>query len=155
MNWGTLISTMLGAVIGVGSTLIADRARWSRELTQRAKETRRELYGQFLTALNESAESLWVVGLGDRRTSEHVRLDERLRAEVHRTGLYSYREQVMILGTDNVVRGADQAVDRVREYRDCLINGHVVGSTEETAAMTAYKATIKQLRGAMRADLAQ
>jgi hypothetical protein len=106
-----------------------------------------------LTALNEAAESLWVVGLGDRRQEVPERLDELLRAEVHRTGLYSYREQVMILGTAEVVRSADHSVDRVREYRDCLLNGLVGGSNEEMAAMDAYKTSIKALRQAMRTDL--
>ncbi|MFJ9767258.1 hypothetical protein ACIRUY_25895 [Streptomyces erythrochromogenes] len=154
MNWGALISTLVGAVIGVGSTLLADRVRWRRELEQRGKDSRRELYGQFLTALNEAAESLWVVGLGDRRAAGIERLDELLRAEVHRTGLYSLREQVMILATEDVRRVADQAVDRVREYRDCLISGSAGGSPEERTAMDAYKSTIKVLREAMRADMA-
>lgn len=153
MGLESAISTLLGAVIGVGSTLLADRVRWRRELDQRARDARRELYGRFLTALNEAAESLWVVGLGDRRQEVPERLDELLRAEVHRTGLYSYREQVMILGTAEVVRSADHSVDRVREYRDCLLNGLVGGSNEEMAAMDAYKTSIKALRQAMRTDL--
>lgn len=122
-------------------------------LEQRARDARRELYGRFLMALNESAESLWVIGLGDRRQEEHDRLDELLRAAVHRTGLYSYREEIVITATDNVARSADRAIDRVREYRDCLIDGSIGGSSEEMAAMDAYKSSIKELRQAMRTDL--
>jgi hypothetical protein len=154
MGWESAISTLLGAIIGVGSTLLADRARWRRELQQRTRDTRRELYGRFLTALNESSESLWVIGLGDRRQEEHDRLDELLRAAVHRTGLYSYREQVMIVAADNVAHSADRAVDCVRAYRDCLIDGARSGSREERAAMGAYKASIKELRHEMRTDIA-
>lgn len=155
MSLESAISTLLGAVIGVGSTLLAYRVRWRREIDQRGRDARRELYSRFLTALNESAESLWVVGLGDRRDgATPERLDELLRAEIHRSGLYSYREQVLIVGTAEVVRCADCAVDRVREYRDCLANGAVGGSREETAAMEACKASIKALQKAMRTDIA-
>ncbi|MER7202374.1 hypothetical protein CG723_44110 [Streptomyces sp. CB01635] len=152
MDWGTLLPTLVGAVIGVGSTLGADRLRWARELRQRATSSRQELYGQFLTALNEAAESLWVLGLGDRHDSS-IDLPEALRAAVHGTGLYSFREQVMIIATDDVLAKADQAVDRVREYRDCLAAGHREGSPDEVAGMDAYKRAVKELRSAMRADL--
>lgn len=57
------------------------------------------------------------------------------------------------LATDDVLRTADQAVDRVREYRDLPISGSHGGSPEETAAMDAYKKAIKVLRQAMRADM--
>jgi hypothetical protein len=155
MDWGTLLSTLVGAIIGVTSTLLADRVRWRRESEQRGRDVRLEVYGRFLTALNEAAESLWVVGLGDRRPAEPERLDELLRAEVHRAGLYSLREQIMILAADNVRRSADLAVDRVREYRDCLIGGSDSGSAEEIAATDAYKAAVKELRDAMRVDVAK
>ncbi|MFI6678182.1 hypothetical protein [Kribbella sp. NPDC050470] len=137
----------------MSSTLIAERVRWRRERQQRAKDSRRELYGQFLTSLNEAAESLWAVSLGDRRGTDGAPFDETLRGEVHRTGLYSYREQVMILAPEGVRASADQAVDRVREYRDCLMSGSQTGSPVETAAMNAYKAAVKSLRQAMRSDL--
>jgi hypothetical protein len=154
MNWGTLLSTLIGAVIGVGSTLLADRVRWRRELERQAKESRRELYARFLTALNEATEALWVVGLGDRRVDGPESLAEVLRGQVHRSGLYSYREQIMILAPPAVLREADLATDRVREYRDVLISGHAAGSAEEGSAMHAYTAALKALRQVMRADLA-
>lgn len=35
MDWTTLAGTALGTLVGVGSTLLANRARWRRDLADR------------------------------------------------------------------------------------------------------------------------
>ncbi|GAA2074096.1 hypothetical protein GCM10009801_27820 [Streptomyces albiaxialis] len=62
MEWISPVSTALGAGIGVGATLLADRLRWRREREDRALETRQQLYAEYSaalsrirTALNEAA----------------------------------------------------------------------------------------------------
>jgi len=64
MQWLTLAGTLLGAFIGVGSTLIVDRRRWLRERSKALFETRRQLYSDFLADLSTTREILRTVALG-------------------------------------------------------------------------------------------
>nr|WP_285561247.1 hypothetical protein [Streptomyces hygroscopicus] len=52
MEWLSLASTALGAVIGVGSTLIADRLSWRRERAGQSFDVRRQLYAHYTAALS-------------------------------------------------------------------------------------------------------
>ena len=51
MDIGTLTAAAVGAVIGVGSTLITDSVRARRDLDQKWIETKRLVYVRFLVAL--------------------------------------------------------------------------------------------------------
>ncbi|MEU4087725.1 hypothetical protein [Streptomyces aureus] len=44
MDWLPLLSTLAGAAIGIGSTLIADRNRWKREDVKDGLRLRLDLY---------------------------------------------------------------------------------------------------------------
>lgn len=54
MQWITLISTIVGAVIATGSAVLLDRQRWKRERLDRETQTRRTLYGDYLAGLSEA-----------------------------------------------------------------------------------------------------
>ncbi|MFD4019148.1 hypothetical protein [Streptomyces sindenensis] len=41
MEWTALAATVVGAVIGVGSTLVTDRVSWRRDTRERDRETLR------------------------------------------------------------------------------------------------------------------
>lgn len=61
MDWLPLTSTLLEAFIGVGSTLVVDRAKWRRD---QAREKRRTVYVEFLGALHIARESFWQLSRG-------------------------------------------------------------------------------------------
>ncbi|MGN9760774.1 hypothetical protein [Streptomyces sp. SD31] len=44
MDWTPLAGTALGTLVGVGSTLLADRARWRRDLSDRTRQERKQIY---------------------------------------------------------------------------------------------------------------
>lgn len=44
MDWLASINTLIGAGIGVGSTLLADRFRWHRERVRISEEARRQIF---------------------------------------------------------------------------------------------------------------
>ena len=50
MSRGTLLAAGLGAVLGVGTTLLTDLVRSRRESNQRWTDVRREVYARALTA---------------------------------------------------------------------------------------------------------
>ncbi|WP_133305533.1 hypothetical protein [Streptomyces sp. AcE210] len=65
MSWIALVSTALGAVVGLGSALLSDRVRWGRERGERQLATQRDMYVAYLSALHEANQALRVVSLGD------------------------------------------------------------------------------------------
>lgn len=53
-DWLPVLSALLGAAIGGGLLLVADAVRWRRERSVRYEDKRREIYVDFLTALEQS-----------------------------------------------------------------------------------------------------
>ncbi|WP_432021651.1 hypothetical protein [Streptomyces parvus] len=64
----------MGAVIGVGSTLVTDRVSWRRDTRERDRETLRTAAAQFLEALTEAGDAI-----SDASRSEHLSVEERAR----------------------------------------------------------------------------
>ncbi|MEV8022937.1 hypothetical protein AB0O76_42945 [Streptomyces sp. NPDC086554] len=153
MNWLTLLSTLLGAVVGVGSTLLADRARWGREVQSQAVERRRELYGEFLTALNLAQESLFAVAYG-RHPAELSR-DLAARAAFGNHQVYAVRERLALSGREQVVAVADTAFNRLKAFRDVVGSGAMPDSSELADAIQSYGAVLRELRHAMRDELGE
>ncbi|MCZ4607648.1 hypothetical protein O3S80_28580 [Streptomyces sp. Lzd4kr] len=59
MDWTTLAGTALGALVGIGSTLLADRARWRRDLADRTRQERRQIYVTVLTKYRLAYEDMY------------------------------------------------------------------------------------------------
>ncbi|MFH8620217.1 hypothetical protein ACH4E8_34770 [Streptomyces sp. NPDC017979] len=153
MDWLTLLSTLLGAVVGVGSTLLADRARWGREIRSQALEHRRTLYGEFLTTLNLAQESLFAVAYG-RHPAELTR-DLAARAVFGEHQVYAVRERVVLSGRESVVAAADLAFNHLKAFRDVVGSGARPDSPELAEAIHAYGTVLRELRHAMRDELGE
>ena len=66
MSWVPLAATFVGAVIGLGASLLTDNLRWGRERTDRSLSARREVYVAYLTSLHTANQALRASALGDR-----------------------------------------------------------------------------------------
>lgn len=64
MDWTTLAGTALGALVGIGSTLLADRARWRRDLADRTRQERRQIYVTVLTKYRLAYEGMYAAAAG-------------------------------------------------------------------------------------------
>ncbi|MEU1086219.1 hypothetical protein ABZ401_05185 [Streptomyces sp. NPDC005892] len=53
MEWMTLVATLLGAVIAMGSTLLVEARKDRREAAGEWRRSRRELYGAYLGTLSQ------------------------------------------------------------------------------------------------------
>ncbi|MEU3091360.1 hypothetical protein ABZ703_34230 [Streptomyces massasporeus] len=153
MNWLTLASTLLGAVVGVGSTLLADRARWGREAQAQMLERKRVLYGEFLTALNLAQESLFAVAYG-RHPAELSR-DLAARAAFDNHQVYAVRERLVLSGGEPVVATGDLAFNRLKTFRDVVGSGAAPDSPESGDALLPYAVALRELRHAMREELGE
>lgn len=151
MDWSTALSTLLGAVVGVGSALLVDRMRWGREQTQRWQRTHREAYVAYLTALHRANEAMRAVSLGEHATGTTLEL--AARAAFRSGGVYETREQVILVASEPVVRAADAVFQRLRELRDLIGQGGTLGSAGYEPALMAYGDGLQALRDAIRKDL--
>lgn len=101
MEWLPLLSTLMGAAIGIAATLIADRNKWRREVARQALEVRRAAYTEYASALKDAGEEIRAVALGDHR-SDAAR-DTAVREAFRATGLYTASEQLWLVGPPLVV----------------------------------------------------
>ncbi|HET6858741.1 MAG TPA: hypothetical protein VFH94_16830 [Streptomyces sp.] len=148
MDWGTLIGTGLGAVVGVGSTLIADRVRWKRDQGARQEDVKRQLYGEYLTALTRTRNEL------KELRGAAVAPDERARlaGQFYRQGgAYELRYQLAITAPTAVVECSEDALRKLRVVRE-KIEEDVTGAPLDEE-FTALIHSVKSLRDATRSDL--
>ena len=76
MDFGTLVAAAVGAVIGIGSTLMTDSVRARRDLDQKWVDTKRLVYVRFLEALAQAHSRITVAALqglagAERRQAVH------------------------------------------------------------------------------------
>jgi hypothetical protein len=151
MDWSTALSTLLGAVVGVGSALLVERAKWSREQTQRWQQARRETYVAYLTALHQANDAMRAVSLGEHAAD--IDREMAARAAFRSPGVTQTREHVILVAPEPVVRAADEAFQRLRDLRELIGQGHRLGSPGYEPALTAYGDGLQALRDAIREDL--
>jgi hypothetical protein len=151
MDWSSTISTLTGAIVGVGSTLLADRTRWRRDAGSKLRETRREVYTEFLSAMNRTSEALYAVALDveGRGPSYEAAAYEAFRKH----DVYAARERLILTGVEPVVISGDVAFHCLRDIRDAVAEGVIAGSAEHSRALGRYGDSLRELRNAMRTDL--
>ena len=151
MDWGTLAGTALGALLGVGSTLLVDRARAGRERAQRSEQLRRQVYGDYLLALTRTR-----IGLRDIVHDAHATPRERVQRadEAIREGhAYALRHQLQLCAPQRLVTLTDRAHAALRDLRESAGSAVSPQDPQYLAARAAYEAATTELRAAMRQDL--
>ncbi|OQR63135.1 hypothetical protein B6E66_15790 [Streptomyces maremycinicus] len=151
MDWMPLLSTLAGAVIGISATLVADRNRWQREETRHALDVRREVYGEFVSALKTAGEEIRAVALGDH-LSDSAR-DAAVREAFRGTGVYTAGERLWLVGPSQVVAAGNEAFHSWRSLRDAYAQGMTVGSAEEAPLIARRRTAMARMRHLMREDL--
>ena len=145
-----MVGTALGALLGVGSTVLVDHSRWKRD--QRAQEHtgRREVYSQYLSAL-----SLATHQLNDLRRHGSLTPDERKRKAgeiLTASEAYQLRYKMLITAPEVLEGPIEQAFACLRNLRDCFDEHQVSGDLWD-GAIAAMTDAIVALRRAIREDL--
>ncbi|MFF0064198.1 hypothetical protein ACFYRC_22100 [Streptomyces sp. NPDC005279] len=150
MEWISPVSTALGAVIGVGSTLIADRLRWRRERAGQSLDVRRILYGDYTAALSRMRTALNECALADIPAQERP---QRVRELFLAPGAYEIRHQLAIIAPQVVVEAARTAFVVLRDTRDLLLEGAGIEDQAYRELEDRFDSALAVLRSAMRRDL--
>lgn len=151
MNWFSLASVLLGAGIGVGSTLLADRLRWHRESIDRQQSYKREAYTEYLTAL-----ARWRNGLRETAYDPNLSNDERrekARQALLNSQAYEKRMEMFITAPPSVITNSEATYKALRNMKDPIARGVLQDSSEYRDLVAAFESRLQQLRTSMRADL--
>ncbi len=151
MNWGSLASTVLGAVVGIASTLLADRARARRSREEGDQAARRQVYGDYLAALARTRNQLRIAARSaDTPTEERA----RTALEAFRDGnAYELRYQVAIVAPEAVVGASTAAFRALRDLRDLVEGGAVHTEEGYLELRDRWEDAFAELRAAMRSDV--
>ena len=152
MDWSALAGTVVGASVGICSTLLVTKLQWRHQRHDRWYEVRRETYVGFLTALNKAYETLSALSWGEY-ASELPR-SGAAREILRINEVYESRQRVLITGSRSVVDACDQAFRSLKEVRDVLGLGHDTDSQAFRMADDNYRAAVLKLDTVIRVDLA-
>ncbi len=155
MSWGTLLAAGLGAVLGVGTTLLTDLVRSRRDSDQRWADVRREVYSRALTALSQTHSRLVRAACQGLAAADR---EQAVHDAYHNSPLNSDARSVLrelAITAPAVVFELAVPVDReLRVIRDALaLNPSHPDSDEYAELVQPYRACLAALQAAMRDDL--
>lgn len=151
MDWSILVSTAVGALLGVGSTLAGDRMRWRREEHRNWIQTRRETYIEHLRALSSAHANLRAVAhnADTSSTDRYVLLNTALDD----SGIWRSRQALSLVAPHDVIQLAITAAKAVESVRDALMSGADTANPVYIMARDELWTANAELRSAMREDL--
>ncbi|MFH0179189.1 hypothetical protein [Streptomyces cacaoi] len=149
MTWISLLATLVGAVIAMGSALLVERRKTQRETTAEWHRTRRELYTRFLASHAQAGSDLRNIA-----ATPGLEASERYRqARAAYTHCYVSRHELELLAPRTVVGPAEKCSAAVRGMRDAAGAGTLVDSDQFLELTRRYLDLRLETRDAMRADL--
>ncbi|MBS2965297.1 hypothetical protein KGA66_19765 [Actinocrinis puniceicyclus] len=155
MAWGTLVAAALGAVIGIGSTLVTDTLRSRRELDQRWSDTKRLVYVRFLSALARAHSRMVVVAFGDLPADERRHaVHHAFHADPQHADAKSVLRELGITAPNHVYRQGLKVYGLLREVRELLAQPAITLDSEDyEPVIGAFFAQLEFLQESMRDDL--
>jgi hypothetical protein len=153
MDWSAPLGTIIGAAVGVGSTLLADRSRWRRESDRHKAEVRRETYSTFLIALSQSHSNMRAATF-----SSSPAPSERhgvLYNAIDESGIWRARQCLSLCAPAEVITLAIQATDALKAMQEALTETFDTNSEPYLHARTALWRANAAVRQAMRTDLGE
>jgi hypothetical protein len=156
VDWIAPVSTLIGGLLGVGSTLVVDRTRWRRDQHQQLTEARRVAYVRFVTAAIETEGALHHLA-----ATTTGALDQSSAMEVWREHkLALCREELRLIAPPTIVDAAQRVHDRLVDLRNALTTSKVTvgvkgnpGSSEWLAVYEPFDAAERNLRQLLRSDV--
>ncbi|MET7616154.1 hypothetical protein [Streptomyces sp. NPDC005408] len=148
----TLISTLSGGVLGVGSTLVIESVRTKRDQRLRHAELRRTAYVRYLTALTEAETALQTLALSRPTPIASSDVVEAFRS----TGVIAARYELFLVAPPSVYDAAREAYDLLRALRVAIATTDVAVGDEAAqwqALHLPYDTALRHLRAAMRDSL--
>ncbi|MEV6018819.1 MULTISPECIES: hypothetical protein [unclassified Streptomyces] len=151
MDWLPLLSTLAGAAIGVGSTVVADRNRWKREDAKDGRRLRLDVYTQYTTTVKVLGETLRALAERGHPSDEERAL--ALREAFRDSGIGVASERMWLIAPQPVVKACDGVFHCLRRICEGYADGTAVSSPEDRARWEARGVAAARMRRLMREDL--
>ncbi|MGW2826231.1 hypothetical protein ACWC24_35380 [Streptomyces sp. NPDC001443] len=151
MDWLPLLSTLAGASIGIGATLIADRNRWKHEDVKEALRLRLDIYTQYTTTVKDLGETLRALAGREHPTDGERAL--ALREAFRDSGMGTASERMWLIAPEPVVKASNSVFHCLRHICDGYADGTAVNSPEDRARWEARGRAAAKMRKLMREDL--
>jgi len=152
MGWVSLVSTVVGAVVALSGSLLANRITARDQLTRDRESFRRVVYVDYATALDAAHVALRAVASDvDPDRDQYA----QATAAVGQSGLYRTREHLLMFGTSPVAAAAENAFQALIEIRQAVRSGAELKSAEYHAAYHDFADQIWTFRMAVREDLGE
>ncbi|MFI7504232.1 hypothetical protein ACIBVL_38295 [Streptomyces sp. NPDC049687] len=151
MEWTTLAATGLGALVGVGSTLLADRVRWRRERAERTRQERKEIYVTCLTKYRQAYEDMYAAA---SRPPEGVAREAAVREAFRASGCDEVRESALICAPQALSDVLETVYETLRDLLEVLARGEPpLDSPAFQERRLRHGKAVWAARAAMRRDL--
>ncbi|MFE1835842.1 hypothetical protein [Streptomyces sviceus] len=155
MELGTLAVAAIGAIFGVGTTLVTDLARSRREQDRYWGETKRGVYARFLTSLAHTHSRMIIGAFRDHPADvRRDRVHDAFHSDPQYSDAASMLRELAIVAPDHVYQTALPVFERLRVIRETLaVESLRPESAEYAAVRDPFLAGMEALQQVMRDDL--
>jgi hypothetical protein len=156
VDWTTLTATAVGALVGVGSTLLADRARWRRDLADRTRQERKQIYVTVLTKYRLAYEAMHTAAAtarGQEGTEDAAR-ETAVREAFRASGCDEARETALICAPQQMSDVLEDVYATLRDLQEAFAAGDPpLDSPELQERRLKHAKAVWAARAAMRREL--
>jgi hypothetical protein len=149
VQWTTLLATLVGAAIAMGTSLVVQARKDRNQLAAEWRQTRREMYLIFLSELTKARSEL--LALSKRSDMTEAEHDETARQVFARC--YEQRHHLEVVAPPEVAEAALAYFRTVRGMRNAVAAGKGVTGPGWEANSRQVKRTLETVQEAMRGDL--
>ncbi|MFD7814867.1 hypothetical protein ACFV6E_18195 [Streptomyces sp. NPDC059785] len=155
MEWGTLAVVALGAVLGVGATLITDALRSRREQQRQWTAAKRAVYVRFLASLAQAHSRMTVAAFREQLgPGRQQAVHDAFLSDPQHSDAKSVLRELALAAPDHVYRAANAAYEQLRSARDVLaVDPAGAASAEYQRLIRPFFADLEDLQRLMRDDL--
>jgi hypothetical protein len=150
MDWIPLVSTVAGAVIALGGTMLADTLRRRDERGRSQRSDRRQSYLDFVMALDNAHGLLRSVASKKGQPSE---IRDAANEAISEAQLYRVRENHLVTAAPSVAREGEVAFRKLIAIRDAVRSGTRLNTKEYHDVYHDFADSLWNLRMAVRVDL--
>jgi hypothetical protein len=146
MQWTAIVAATVGTVLGVGSTLVADRIRRRGERSERDRTELRTCFMEYLGALAHARDAFSRIEPSPERVGRgHTAIGEY--------GVYNAQHQLELVVPVSVPDKAGKATLAVLDFYDSVVAGYESDSDEYRKVWRAAREARGMLVEAMRTAL--